>query len=141
MQPLNPKDIFSIFDAGDEAIYKEHGLESTMDNPYVLMGMVLRGIESYHLMDEMYTRQHPKEYKAVRDRVKYKYLTNLYTYLCRLDYSNFDEVYKISESFDKYRAGYALDFLRKYYEALEEYEKCAVIKKYYDLLTDRETVK
>ena len=50
MQPLDPHTLFSIFEQGDEDIYKEHGLEDTLNNPFVLTGMVLRGVENYHII-------------------------------------------------------------------------------------------
>jgi len=48
MQPLNKNTLFSIFESGDEEIYKE--ASDALKNPYVLMGMVLNGLQSYILM-------------------------------------------------------------------------------------------
>ena len=42
MQPLDKNTLFSIFEVGDEEIYKEHGVEDQLNNPFVLMGMVLK---------------------------------------------------------------------------------------------------
>ena len=36
MQKLNPHTLFSIFEKGDEEVYKEHGAEDLLDNPFVL---------------------------------------------------------------------------------------------------------
>ena len=66
MQPLDPHTLFSIFEQGDEMVYKEHGVEDALENPYVLMGMVLRGMENYHIMDTMYRKQYAKQYEKVR---------------------------------------------------------------------------
>ena len=134
MQPLDPHTLFSIFEQGDEDIYKEHGLEDTLNNPFVLMGMVLRGVENYHIMDVMYKKQYPKEYAKVQKMVKYKYYTKLYSHLTRVKNLTVESIYKIGESFDIKDVRYCLDLLRVYYESLEEYEKCSVIKKYIDLL-------
>jgi len=134
MQRIDPHTLFSIFEQGDEAVYKEHGLEDALKNPFVLMGMVVRGIENYNIMDMMYSRQYAKDYAKVRKITKYKYLNNLYSYLKRIDSSSFDTVYKIGESFEKDKVNKCLNYLRVYYESLEEYEKCAVIKRYIDLL-------
>jgi hypothetical protein len=134
MQKMDPHTLFSIFEQGDEQIYKEHGLEDTLDNPFVLMGMVVRGLDNYHLMDQMYMRQYPKRYKQVRRLTKYKYFNKLFGYLTRIDSTNFDQFYKIGESFDKSHVFNVLDYLRLYYEDIEEYEKCAIVKRYIDLL-------
>ena len=142
MQKMDPHTLFSIFEQGDEQIYKEHGLEDTLENPFVLMGMVVRGLDNYHLMDQMYMRQYPKRYKQVRRITKYKYFNKLFGYLTRIDSTNFDQFYKIGESFDKSHVFNVLDYLRLYYEGIEEYEKCAIVKRYIDLLQthDKEEV-
>ena len=56
MQPLDKNTLFSIFEVGDEEVYKENNVESLLDNPFVLIGMVVRGVENWHLMDILYTR-------------------------------------------------------------------------------------
>ena len=134
MQPINPHSLFSIFEQGDEEVYKEHGVEEHLENPFVLMGMVLRGIDNYHLMDIMYMRQYPEQYKGVRKATKYKYYNKLLSYLTKIDSANFDTIYKIGESFETGQAFIGLDTLRKYYESIEQYEKCAIVKRYQDLL-------
>ena len=134
MQPINPHSLFSIFEQGDEEVYKEHGVEEHLENPFVLMGMVLRGIDNYHLMDIMYMRQYPEQYKGVRKVTKYKYYNKLLSYLTKIDSTNFDTIYKIGESFETGQAFIGLDTLRKYYESIEQYEKCAIVKRYQDLL-------
>jgi len=134
MQPLDPHTLFTIFEQGDEEIYKEHGIKDALQNPFVLMGMVLRGIENYQLMDIMYMRQFPEQYKEVRSITKYKYFNKLYGYLNRIDTTKFDSVHSIGESFDVKNIERSLNVLRLYYEDLEEYEKCATIKNYLDLI-------
>jgi len=136
MQPLDPHTLFSIFEQGDEAVYKEHGMESTLDNPFVLMGMVLRGMENFHIMDVMYTKQYPKEYKKVRYSVQYKYFSKLFEYLTRIEDLTPESVFKIGESFDKGSMFLSLDNLRVFFERVEEYEKCGVIKKFQDLIIE-----
>lgn len=136
MQQLDPHTLFSIFEQGDEAVYKEHGVEDVLNNPYVLIGMVVRGLENYSLMDMMYMRSYPEQYKTVRDTVKLKYFNGLYSYLTRIDTTKFESVYAIGETYDSQDVLFGLDTLLYYYEDLEMYEKCAVIKKYMDLVRE-----
>ena len=136
MQPIDPHTLFSIFEQGDEEVYKEHGVEDALKNPYVLMGMVLRGMENYYMMDMMYTRQYPQEYKRVKEPVKYKYFCKLFTYLKRIDSTKFETFYRIGESFEKESVFLSLNQLLEYFEIIEEYEKCAVIKRFQDLLIE-----
>jgi hypothetical protein len=137
MQGIDPNTLFNIFEQGDEQVYQEHGMEDALNNPFVLMGMVLRGIDNYRMMDMMYLKQYPAPYKKVRSITKYKYYNKLYSYLTRIDSLDFDKVYKIGESFDIEDVYSCLDLLRVYYEDIEQYEKCATIKKYIDLLVKR----
>lgn len=134
MQPIDPHTLFSIFEQGDEEIYKEHGIEDALKNPFVLMGMVVKGIENYFIMDQMYMRRYANKYKNVRNITKLKYFNNLYGYLERIDSDNFQDMYKIGESFSSVDSRNALDYMRLFYEKLEHYEKCATVKKYIDLL-------
>ena len=134
MQPIDPNTLFSIFEAGDEEIYKEHNIQDTLNNPYVLMGMVIKGVENYFMMDMMYMQRYPQEYKNVRNVTKHKYYNRLYKYLDRLDSDNFGNEFKIGDSFDRDQAFLSLDYLRVYFENIEHYEKCAIIKKYQDLV-------
>jgi len=138
MQPIDPNTLFSIFEQGDEQIYQEHGIEETLNNPFVLIGMVVRGVENYHMMDQMYMIRYPQQYKNVRHITKYKYFNNLLNYLNRIGSDKFDVIYKVGESFEKGEAFKALDILRVFYEKIEQYEKCAIIKRFQDLLTSPE---
>jgi len=54
MNKLDPHTLFSLFEQGDEEVYKEHGVEDTLKNPYVLLNMVSRGMENYAVMDMIY---------------------------------------------------------------------------------------
>jgi len=137
MQPLDKNTLFSIFEQGDEEIYREHGLEGQLENPFVLLGMVLRGLENYYLMDLMYMKRHPKHYKEVRQVTKYKYFNKLYGYLNRIDSKGFSDIYDIGTSFNSNDIISGLEVLLKFYEEVEQYEKCAVIKRYQDLVKNK----
>jgi hypothetical protein len=137
MNQLDPHTLFSIFEQGDEQIYQEYGMEDKLNNQYVLIGMVVKGLENYLIMDIMYTRHYGQDYKRIKSTIKYKYYNKLLGYLKRIDSSNFNEVYKIGESFDRQTVVASLDTLRVYFELLEEYEKCSIIKRYQDLVTNK----
>ena len=134
MQPIDPHTLFSIFEQGDEEVYKENGVEEVLSNPYVLIGMVIKGLENYQIMDNMYLRSYPEQYKEVRDTVKLKYYNGLYQYLTRVEVDTFTSTYSIGESYDSQDVLFGLDTMLYYYEGLEMYEKCVVIKKFMDLV-------
>lgn len=135
MQPLNKDTLFSIFEQGDEEIYAEHKVTGVMDNPYVLLGMVIRGMENWHLMDIMYQRSYAKQYQRVRDTIRVKYMSKLVGYLEKIDATKFETIYTIGDSYESKTSMRALNDLLNYFESIEMYEKCAVIKTYIDLLS------
>lgn len=136
MQKLDPKKLFNIFNASDETIYEEHNIQHLLQNPYVLMGMVVRGLENYSIIDGMYMMRYKEEYESVRETVKEQFYDRLYNYLLKIDFHKFESIYVITESYDSMGVLYALDHLLYYYQEKELYERCAVIKSLEDLLRD-----
>tara|TARA_B110000977_G_scaffold144816_1_gene183811 strand:+ start:1015 stop:1443 length:429 start_codon:yes stop_codon:yes gene_type:complete len=134
MQPLDPHTLFSIFEKGDAEVYEEHNMTELLDNPYVLMGMVLRGIDNYHTMDLMHMKHFGKQYRDVRFKVRNQFYNKLYGYLNKVDTTKFETKYTITKSFDSDDVFGGLNVLLLYFEHREEYEKCATIKRYQDLL-------
>jgi hypothetical protein len=134
MQPLNPHTLFSIFEKGDEEIYEEHNLTELLDNPYVLMGMVLRGIDNYHTMDLMHLKHFGDRYREVRFKVRNQFYNKLFNYLNRIDITKLDSRYTITEEYNSDDIFSGLNVLLVYFEKREEYEKCGIIKRYQDLL-------
>ena len=134
MQKLDPHTLFSIFEQGDEQVYEEHGQEEVLKNPFVLMNMVMRGIENYQLMCLMYLKNYPKEFKKVEPTIKYKYYTKLYNYLLRINLKSIETIYTVGDSFEKKGVGEALNQLLAYFESIEHYEKCAKIVHYIQML-------
>ena len=141
MQPLDPHTLFSIFEQGDEEVYREHNQTEALKNPFVLMGMVVRGVENYYMMDMMYLRHYPDAYKKVRKMIQYKYYNRLYGYLLIINSMSFEDIYAIGESFNTKEVDRGLYTLLYYFEDIEEYEKCAIIKRYRDLLQKKSNSK
>ena len=136
IQPIDPHTLFSIFEQGDEQVYEENGVQDALNNPYVLMGMVLKGLENYSIMDMMYKKRYPEQYNEVRDTIKYKYYSKLYKYLSRIQLDKLEDIYKIGESYNSESVFISLEGLKMFFQDIEQYEKCAVIKNYQDLLID-----
>ncbi len=134
MNKLDPHTFFKIFEQGDEEVYREHGQEDILKNPFVLMQMVTRGIENYEMMSTIYQKHYPEQFDRIKDLLKFKYYNKLYVYLNRINYNSLENIYKIGDDFEKRQVGEALNTLLDYYESLEEYEKCGEIVKYIQLL-------
>ena len=138
MDKLDPHSLFSLFEKGDEEIYKEHGIEDELQNPFVLMNMVLKGIEAYELMTVMFERNYPDEFERQEPKIKYNYYSKLYGYLASIHPKSIEGVYSTGDSYERTNILNVLDHICTYFEDLEEYEKCAVIIQYRDLIFDEE---
>lgn len=135
MKAINPDKLFALFDASDEQVYHEEHKEELLDNPYVLMGMVVRGMENFHLINDIYLYKHGEQYKAVKHIVQTKYFNRLFRYLERIDFNTYDNKHMIGQDFEVSTVMRALNYLLAYFEKKEEYEKCALIMKYLELLS------
>ena len=137
MHKLNPHTLFSIFEQGDEEIYREHKVDDVLNNPYVLIGMVVTGVDNFHLLDKMYLLKHEEEYKKVRDDVKLKYFNRLCRYLTRVDVNDIDDIYNIGVDYELDKSIDYIGDMLYFYESIEYYEKCSIIKNFLDLLIDK----
>ena len=138
MNKLDPHTLFSIFEQGDEEIYKEHNVLGVLDNPYVLIGMVVTGVENFTLIDGMYLLKYEEKYAKVRESIKYKYYVKLFGYLQRLEGSKIEEIYTVGEDYELSRSIDALLDLQIYFQELENYEKCKIINRFSDLLIGKQ---
>lgn len=134
MNKLDPHTLFSIFEQGDEEVYKEHGQQDVLKNPFVLMGMVLRGLENYRLLALIYTRKYPEMFERQESKIKHKYYNKMFGYLNRIDVMQLETAYHIGESYSRDEIMLALDDMIDFFVKVEEYEKCAKIVQYKDLL-------
>ena len=134
MQSLDPNTLFSIFEQDDQAIYREFSMDEHLDNPYVLINMVVRGLENYKIMDQMYIERYPKQYKNTRNVIQYKYFNKLFNHLNRVNFDKINKDCLIGDSYEIMHNLYFLEGFMFYYERIEQYEKCAVIKNYVDIL-------
>ena len=134
MNKLDPHSLFQIFEQGDEEIYKQHDVVGVLDNPYVLIGMVVTGVENFQLIDGMYLARYEEHYSRVRGKIKYRYYTKLYSYLTRMESIRNIDAYTIGDSFEVDRSINSFIDLQFYFQSIEQYDKCQVIKQYSDLL-------
>lgn len=134
---LDPHTLFSIFEQGDEEIYREHNITGVLDNPYVLIGMVVTGVENFNLIDKIYLLKYGDKYARVQNTVKHKYFNRLYNYLTRVNLNELQDEYTIGDDYEIDRGINSLTELLLYYQVREHYEKCSIVKKFCDLLIDK----
>ncbi len=126
--------LFDIFSQGDESIYREHGVEDQLNNSFVLLGMVIKGVENYFIIDQIYRTRFGQNYNTVKDSIKQKYFLGLVQYLSRIDISQLDTLEDLQQEFDAQAIKFAFEELLDFFEQSEQYEQCAIIYKFFNLL-------
>lgn len=140
MKRLDSKSLFNIFDVGDEEVYEQHGVQDILDNSFVLFGMVIRGVDNFYLIDQMYANKYKNEYTEVRDSIKLKYFTGLMRYLVRIDDIPLDTVSILQDEFGIDAIDYSLNEMLQTFEQDEQYELCSVVAKYLHLFSVKKLV-
>lgn len=134
MKEISTEAIFSLFETNDEELYREYGVEGVLANPYIILSMVISGVSQYPLLDQHYALKYKEKYKDLKEPIKNKYFRKLYGYLTRLDIEDSSNHKLINKLFEDNIFGRTIDVLIKYFESIEDFEKCAVLVKYKDLL-------
>ena len=137
MNKLDPHTLFSIFEAGDEEVYKEHKVTNVLDNPSVIVGMVTRSVQNYYLMEAMYKRHYKEVFEEQKNNIKLKYYNKMFQYLKRLKLKKFETVYSVGDAYDLNASLYAFSDILKFFESIEYYEKCAYVKRLIDILESK----
>jgi len=135
---LNPDSIFSIFEQGDQEVYQEYGMEEELDNPFTLLGTLVTGMENYTILDKLYSFKYQESYSEVKDKIKSKYYNKMYSYLLKIDIDDMGKILGTDTHLDRGRTIEVLHDLLLYYQYKEYYERCAKIKRYIDLLLNKQ---
>lgn len=131
MKKIDKATLFSIFEVGDQEVYRENGVEDLLHNTYILLGMTIKGVENYFIMEQMYQNRYGETFSTVRDSIKLKYFTGLIKYLERIDLSQSDTLYELKDLFGEQSIEYALKEMVDFFEGVEMYENCALLMQFY----------
>jgi hypothetical protein len=134
MKEINLNNVFEVFDQGDEQVYERAGFSYLMEDDTVLLNTVVRGIENYWKLDEMYINKFPLQYKTVRSKVRLKYFNKMFKYLSRINLNKIEPFYDTVGDLGYGTVENALNEYLNHFIELEEYEKCAKLKKVLDVV-------
>jgi len=134
MKKLDPKNVFSLFEASDEEIFKQEGQAELLKDDGVLLGMAVNGMENYAFLDEIYTAKYGDAYLDHADRIQYRYFCKLFNYLERIKFSKLEPLMNLVDVMGEGSIFYSLEELLEYFVEEEEYEKCARIKHCMDVI-------
>ena len=131
MKKLN-KSIFDIFNKEDKEVYKEHDVVIKFNNASYVLGDFIKAFENYYILNQIQQEQYGSQYLQVKSKIKHKYFVKLVNSLKKIDLNETPSIEKYAKEHDYTKLLNMLDGLRGYFENREEYERCAVIKKYID---------
>ena len=139
MKELDPSRLFDLFDKEEEI--QEQSIEKkwiSKNNPFILMGMVVRGVENFYILQEIHSNKNNREditKEEKRKVIKYSYYKSLFKYIERI---NQDSMLDLEQCLihDIEIITLALSDILSLFESYEEYEKCSIIKSLQDNLQE-----
>lgn len=135
MKKLHSNDLFAIFVIGDEELTSQYAIEHLSTNTFLLLGMTVKGVENFYIIDQIYVNRFPKEYDSVKDDIKLKYFLTLVGYLERVKEIRSEIILDVIVEFGKEEVDSAFSKMLEFFEEVEYYEKCITVKKYIDLFS------
>lgn len=136
MKSLDGDSIFSIFNNIDQEEF--HHTEPT--NNFLLMGSIIRGVDNYFLLDQIYTNRYRERYFSVKDILKLKYFIQLVNKLRRVNEFKLETASFLVDEFGRSTIIYVFQYLLNYCEEQELFEDCIIIKKYFDIFNQNSLI-
>jgi len=134
MKKLDSQNLLKAFSLeGDNT----NELPEVPNDSFILFGTVLRGVESFYIIDQLYQMRYKDQYELVREKIKLKYFTGLMKYIDRIDDMRVDTVMYIEDEFGGQAIKYALEEMLQFFEQIEHYEECIILKKYFDIFLQK----
>lgn len=125
-------DIFSIFQQDDSQVFQEHEIQELFNDNYTNLGRVITSVENYLLLDQIYLKKYPQKYEQVRHSIKNSYLLKVLLFLENVNIDQENLIQDFLQEFTLPRITASLTYLLHYFEDIEYYEKCIIIKKILD---------
>ena len=133
MKEIDGDSLFSIFENGDQEVFNELYYASDINNSFIALGTLIRGVDNYILIDKIYRNRYGKDYDAFKDKLKLRYFLGLIAYLkCVNNFDN-ETARALLDEFGESCVIYNFQELLSFFEQQEEYEKCILLKKYLDI--------
>jgi hypothetical protein len=134
MKKINSQQVLKSFDLDYSLSFLSGKGKEKLSSPQTLFKNATLGIEKYELLHLIYSKGYGKVYEDIADSVKDRYFNKMYKYISEIKLEEIESIKEIIPSLDEKVVKSSLNKLILYFQHLEEYEKCAVIKKILDLV-------
>jgi len=137
MKKLDSQNLFAAFSLEGDSTNE---LPPVLNDAFILFGTVIKGVESFYIIDQLYQMRYPQQYILVQEKIKLKYFSGLIKYIHRIDNISVDTVMYLEDEFGGQAIKYALEEMLQFFEQIEHYEECIILKKYFDIFFDKKLV-
>jgi len=137
MKKLDSQNLFAAFSLEGDSTNE---LPPVLNDAFILFGTVIKGVESFYIIDQLYQMRYPQQYILVQEKIKLKYFSGLIKYIHRIDNISVDTVMYLEDEFGGQAIKYALEEMLQFFEQIEHYEECIILKKYFDIFFDKRLV-
>jgi hypothetical protein len=134
MKKISSQQVLKSFDVDYSFGLKTGKTSQGMNKNQVLFKNATIGVEKYELLHIIYSKGYGKVYVDISESVKDRYFNKMFKYLHEIDLEDINSLKEIVPSLDEKVVRSSLAKLILYFQDLEEYEKCAIIKKILDLI-------
>jgi hypothetical protein len=129
MKKIKPEFIFNTFYSDDSEVYKELDTEDILEDDCVLLGMAVKGIKNYYILDEIYRSNFSEKYNELSKGVKATYFNKMFNYLSKIKFNRLENLLDFSMLLESGEMDNCFKDMLEHYTYLEDYEKCAFILK------------
>jgi hypothetical protein len=127
MKKIKPELLFSIFSKDDAEVFKEMNVEHMLEEDGILLGMAVKGIVNYPLLDEIYRFRFSENYEQIRLGARLTYFDKMYGYLVKLKLNKLEDLLDFTILLGSREIQTCFKEMILHYKDIQEYEKCAVI--------------
>lgn len=131
---MDINNIFSVFAADDDEIFREEeNVEELLDNDFIKVGTLIKGMENYDILDKIHSVKYGSQYEFVKEKIKRKYYLGLVRNLPRPEELQSKTLDDLVDEFGKGSINHSLSDLIDYFVELEDFDSCITLKAYLDL--------
>jgi hypothetical protein len=127
MKKIKPDSIFGIFSKDDTEVFREINAEHMLEEDGMLLGMAVKGIVNYPILDEIYKSKFSEQYEKVKRGTKISYFNKMFSYLVKIKFNKLEDLLDFSILLGTEEIGICFEQMILHFTDIQEYEKCAVI--------------
>ena len=127
MKSLDPSTLFNLFTIEETTDEVVAGSIVDLYHPYIIMARVVKGVENFYIISQIYTQKHGEQFERVEHTLKQRYFDRLYRSLDRFNERKLEHI-EHALAVGKSGMSWALTEMMDFYEEVEEYEKCARLR-------------